>query len=333
MPSSEVHTFTDPDAYHAAIRDSHAEGVITGRGDFRAELTAVRLYRLSLQRIVETLPRIAYSAIDPNVLAVIFPIGPDQQAYISGVELSSGEIAVFRAGSEGYNRNLTARRWGSIALAHEDVAAAGQAIIGRELTASPVTRRIKPPSALLLRLLNLHEAAGQLAKTAPEILLKAELARAMDQALVEAMISCLAGGDPVEVRSAHRHHAMVMRRLERALQANSEGPLYMAELCAAAGVSYRTLRICCQEHLGMGPKRYLLLRRMHLAWRALRQADPATTTVTEIATDYGFWELGRFSVAYRSFFGESPSATLRRPPDDPKPKEITGSPWNFTKSA
>jgi len=83
----------------------------------------------------------------------------------------------------------------------------------------------------------------------------------------------------------------------------------------------------------MGPKRYLLLRRMHLARRALLMADPATATVTEIITNFGFWELGRFSVAYRSLFGESPSASLSRPRDDPRPKKNPASPWQLPESA
>jgi AraC-like DNA-binding protein len=164
----------------------------------------------------------------------------------------------------------------------------------------------------------LHEAASYLAKTIPDILAKPEVARAMEQALVEAMVFCLADSHSDEMRNVQRHRARVMRRLEEVLAANSEEPLYMAELSAQVGASYWTLRDCCLEYLRMSPKRYLWLRRMHLARRALRNAEAETTTVTEIASDYGFWELGRFSVADRSLFGESPSTALRRPPDDSK---------------
>ncbi len=66
----------------------------------------------------------------------------------------------------------------------------------------------------------------------------------------------------------------------------------------------------------MGPVRYLWLRRMHQARHALLQASEGGATVTSIALAHGFWELGRFSVAYRGLFGETPMASLRRPADD-----------------
>src|SRR6202035_183354 len=118
----------------------------------------------------------------------------------------------------------------------------------------------------------------------------------LEQALVEAMISCLVDGEVREDSVAQGQHAIIMRRFRRIVEENPEQPLYIPEICKAIRVASRTLRMCCQEHLGMGPKRYLLLRRMHLARRALREAGPDAASVTDIATRYGFWQLGRFAV-------------------------------------
>jgi len=134
------------------------------------------------------------------------------------------------------------------------------------------------------------------------------------QALISAMVGCLAHQEGSETGLAQGQHAIVMRRFRRMIEENPEQALYIPEICKAIRVPDRTLRRCCQEHLGIGPKRYLLLRRLHLVRRELRHARPETTTTTEIATRFGFWQLGRFAVEYQSLFGESPSATLSRQP-------------------
>jgi AraC-like DNA-binding protein len=334
MPSSTVRTFTDPDAYYAAIRAERVEGIVTASGDFRCELTRVDFDRLLMQRADEKLARVLHVSTHPQRTAIIFATDQGQpDLHMSGMTLSGGEIAVWDTGASYHHRSAAACRWGAMSLSHTDLAAAGEVIIGREVAPPSHPRRIRPPAPALSRLLNLHQSAGRLAKIAPDILAKAEVGRAMEQGLIEAMVLCLAAGEHAEPQRLRRDDANIMRRLQEVLRVSGQEPLYMAELCTAIGISYPALRACCQEHFGMSPKRYLWLHRMHLARRALRRETPETTKVTEIATNYGFWELGRFSVAYRSFFGESPSATLRRPPDDPKPKEITGSPWNFTKTA
>jgi AraC-like DNA-binding protein len=129
------------------------------------------------------------------------------------------------------------------------------------------------------------------------------------------MVDCFGNDEPREDSVAQRQHELIMHRFRRAEEENPDQPVYVAELCKAIGVSERTLRVCCQEQLGVGPKRYLQLRRLHLARRALRQASADAATVTEVATRYGFWHFGRFASEYQSLFGEPPSSTLHPPAD------------------
>ena len=51
--------------------------------------------------------------------------------------------------------------------------------------------------------------------------------------------------------------------------------------------------------------------RLQQVRRRLLDAAPGET-VTSLATQWGFFHLGRFSGLYRRQFGESPSETLRR---------------------
>jgi AraC-like DNA-binding protein len=314
MPSSAVRTFFEPNAYFSGIRNLQIEGLVEQRGEFRAQSTRIDLHRLWMHRFDESLPRIMKVTPSGTRAGILFAIGAEQPSMqVNGVETSPIQIARFGLEWDWYLRSSAPSEWGTMSLAREDLAAAGSAIVGRELVRTTFAGSIAPSAPALSRLRKLHEAACHLAKTAPDILAKPEVARAIEQALVEAMVFCLAKSPSNDVCNVQRHRARVMRRLEEALMASPEEPLYMAELSAQVGASYWTLRECCLEYVGMSPKRYLWLRRMHLARRALQRTDPERTTVTEIASDYGFWELGRFSVAYRLLFGESPSTALRRP--------------------
>jgi len=169
---------------------------------------------------------------------------------------------------------------------------------------------ITPVPEAMGRLHRLTKAAAGLAEDAPAVLGHPEAARGLEQALIGAMVDCLSSAGPNEDRTTLRQHAAIMRRFHEAIERHGNEPLYVPEVCEEIGASERTLRTCCQEHLGTGPKHFLLLRRMNMVRRDLQYAASGETTVTEIATRYGFWQFGRFAVAYKALFEESPSATL-----------------------
>jgi AraC-like DNA-binding protein len=187
----------------------------------------------------------------------------------------------------------------------------GSALAGREMSPPREQQLVITAPATMAHLLHVQAAVSNLAEDSPHLLAEVEVARALKQSLMSATIACLVDSDARDEKWAEQTHDTVMRRFRRVLEENPNRPIYVPEICAAIGVPDRTLRLCCQEHLAMSPKQYLMRRRMHLARGALR-APEAGMTVTEIAIRFGFWHLGRFSVAYNAIFGELPSITLGR---------------------
>jgi AraC family ethanolamine operon transcriptional activator len=128
------------------------------------------------------------------------------------------------------------------------------------------------------------------------------------------------GGDPgsERVENPSRRRAAV-RRVEAYLDAHESALPSIAELCAVAEVSERTLEYAFREQVGYTLARYLRVRRLNGARRELRDASSGQLRVTDIALRWGFWQLGRFAAEYRALFGELPSETragrraLRRP--------------------
>jgi AraC-like DNA-binding protein len=109
----------------------------------------------------------------------------------------------------------------------------------------------------------------------------------------------------------HRR-AVTVARFKALLKSNPYKLFKLSEVCAAIGVEERTFNNSCHEHVGMSPKRYIALRRMQRVRRALLRAS-SSTTVTRLAFEHGYRELGRFAAEYRALFGELPSITLQRP--------------------
>jgi len=323
--------FTDPEVYQAAINPAQVELLVTTKGQYRAALAGIDLRGLSLQRGRESLPRVANATVKADRSALFFLASADQPSTRhSGRALEFGEIVASAAGSTHHLRTEGPCHWATFSMTRDDLAAAGHAVIGRDPIEPSVTRYIRPRLPEISRLLNLHQAASQLVKSSPHILAQPEAVRTLKHALVHAMLMCLSENPPIQMGWGTIRHGAIIARFEEMLANSCDRPLHLAEICSAIGASERTLRVSCMEHLGMGPVRYLWLRRMHLAHRALIRTAPGTATVTKIATDNGFWELGRFAVEYGALFGERPSSTLRRRVEE-RPKS-SNSPFAFADS-
>ncbi|MEU7692275.1 AraC family transcriptional regulator [Microbispora hainanensis] len=103
-----------------------------------------------------------------------------------------------------------------------------------------------------------------------------------------------------------------VERAVELIEARAAEPLTVEEIAEAVGVGARALQEGFRRQLETTPMSYLREVRLDRVRAELMVGDPGATTVTDVAYRWGFVHLGRFALAYRRRFGESPSETLRR---------------------
>jgi AraC-like DNA-binding protein len=118
--------------------------------------------------------------------------------------------------------------------------------------------------------------------------------------------------DHLKRRQAQCSPLHVARAID-AIHAEPQRPYTVAALAEIAGVSPRSLGQAFHREVGMAPMAYLREIRMEGAHTELRTADPALTSVADVARRWGYARPGRFAERYRAVYHADPSETLHNP--------------------
>ena len=311
MPGSRASVFGEAEDFQTALSADGVAGVLfTGSGQFQARLTQVGLERLKLAAIEETQSRIAFITAPRGMVLVSFPVNGGLSPIWGGVEIRAGEMITLGPGQRVHARTVGPCRWHAVQVPERQLADYGRALNSAWFIVPPAARW-RPRRAALRQLRHFHRAAIRMAEARSGALTDLQGAHGLEQQLLHALVDCLSVGGEEET-ATERHHRDLLARFEELLAAEPFLPL--ADICAALGVSQRSLGECCKRHLGMGPSSYRRLRAMQQLFRALRNGSADVASVSEIARRHGFRQLGRLASDYRARYGELPSATLRRGP-------------------
>jgi AraC-like DNA-binding protein len=314
MPGGGTRTFLEPDHYEAGLGQVQIQAIILPRDKFRARLTWAELHYLQVCRCQEDAPRIAYLQFAPGLAFVTFSADSGPLPVWRGTEMQADDIVFHGRGERLHQSTPGPSVWNVIAMDPAQLEHYGRALSGTPFYLPAEGRTLQPSQRFAASLRRLHARICRLAETKPKIVSHFEVARAMEQGLIQMLVTCLTTARARAGDHVKRRHARTMVRFEEVLAEHLSRPLRMPELCALVAVSDRTLRSCCAEFLGMSPTQYVLLRRLKEVRRELRDANLNTVSVAEVAHRFRFAELGRFAETYRATFGEAPSATLQRIP-------------------
>lgn len=303
MPKGGSSVVTDADGYQSIIQDILDLLALQPRA-FHARLTWAELPNLQLLRAKEASARLGFMRLPPDQVFVTFPTRQDSALLYGGLILRFGDLMFHALGEHRHQRTAAACEWASIATTPATLAAFGRTLFEQTLVPPKVGQIVRPRRADGRRLERLHARACHVIERNLDSISNREVVRALEQDLMWALVSCLAGG---EVQEGREQNADVLPAFEALLATEPHGLLRTRDICARLGISEATLRAKCSLALGMSPGRYQRLRRLKLL-RAelLRSRSSSRGTIEEIVVRYGFSNFHRFVTEYWRYYGEMP---------------------------
>lgn len=279
-----------------------------------------RLLRLDLEegaslQIGEMdVPHLGHAVSHTGVYQLAFPLASTAPLVWNGHAVERGNALLYRPGSELQGTAQSADRWAVLTVPLARFQRTMVALWGTELPRFTENCRLaRPDAAVALELPTVLERVLGVAREDAPALASPDARRGLTEQLLGLTVRALEGltDRPAERERTLLSHSRIVAKAEEFMRARLALPLYVADLCQATGVSERTLRSAFRNVYGVGPNRFLKLRRLNQVRRVLQRAGMGSL-VSEVATRHGFWDLGRFAGDYRRLFGESPSQTLRR---------------------
>jgi AraC-like DNA-binding protein len=128
--------------------------------------------------------------------------------------------------------------------------------------------------------------------------------------LVSLVVDCLETTLMVDCPATAMIGRLRLDQLTDLIEENLRQPITLDTLATVAEVSTRSIQMAFRRHLGCTPSQFVRARRLEAAHQKLSSGLPGIS-VTSVANEYCFFDLGGFARAYRRQYGVSPSQTLR----------------------
>jgi AraC family ethanolamine operon transcriptional activator len=158
---------------------------------------------------------------------------------------------------------------------------------------------------------NLQAIGDQLVSDGSVTQGNAEKLTELQSSLAHNLARVISADETINLRANARQKDRAIGRAMELIMGSND-PVTISDLKAYSGVCWRTLDRAFMDRFGIGPKQYIMAVRLSAARRELQSAAQRQK-VTDIATEWGFTHMGRFSSNYKRMFGELPSATRNRP--------------------